>query len=629
MGANNSLLRRNEYKKIIKDRQGYRSNFSDKSLQAARPCFLPPAQKELEFYSGGNAVVFKVQTHQQNWAIRFYCNNYSQTLEARLKLISDFIQQAKVPYLVDFCFMPKGLLKTYPVLKMPWVAGQTMWAYLAANVRKKDKLDFLARQWAALCQTLHGRGMAHGDLHPDNVLITPTGDMKLIDYDSMYVPALEPLNMARVIDGLAGFQHPGNAGSKYFGLERDNFSAILIYTSILALKYDPELWDGGRNERIIADLDPQEFCKSSSAIVKKIANFDAELATCVAELQHASRLPLEQTRPLHKILAMSRSSTANSPTAIWPATSATQIKPPVVATVLPPVATLPATGGFPPATVWSARQAKPPAVVPSGGASRKNPSLTAVFLGNGSLVPPANPVTSGSNNKPALIRWAGFFVATLGLYALLISPVKSRDTVPETESFSSLSSPVSENSESQPAMIPKDTRYALLPQPVVEEPVMLREPVMPQPVVREPVARKPVVRKPVARKPVASSRILYDHENYPIESDYDAKSGETPSKGVGPLVAHHYLDNISEPLKSENMKTPAKTSKKDVAKVKEASQQSQQPQANRAQAKALAIALRYDNAHGKGSYEKQYQKRYGKNALELNLGTYYIRYKAQ
>ncbi len=51
----------------------------------------------------------------------------------------------------------------------------------------------LSRAWANMCLELLSMGIAHGDLKHDNVLVTPDGKLRLIDYDSMFTPHLRGL----------------------------------------------------------------------------------------------------------------------------------------------------------------------------------------------------------------------------------------------------------------------------------------------------------------------------------------------------------------------------------------------------------------------------------------------------
>jgi predicted Ser/Thr protein kinase len=81
-------------------------------------------------------------------------------------------------------------------------------------------------------------GIAHGDLQHGNILVKDA-EMKLVDYDGMYVPRLRTFLSNEL--GHPNYQHPARSG-KHFGPYLDNFSAWVIHTSLLCLSIDPSLW---------------------------------------------------------------------------------------------------------------------------------------------------------------------------------------------------------------------------------------------------------------------------------------------------------------------------------------------------------------------------------------------------
>jgi hypothetical protein len=82
--------------------------------------------------------------------------------------------------------------------------------------------------------------MAHGDLQHGNVLVTPGGDLKLIDYDGMFVPAFTGLPSLE--DGHPNYQHPCRQADN-FGPQLDNFSAWSVYLSLVAVARDRTAWE--------------------------------------------------------------------------------------------------------------------------------------------------------------------------------------------------------------------------------------------------------------------------------------------------------------------------------------------------------------------------------------------------
>ncbi|HEX6508624.1 MAG TPA: hypothetical protein VF221_13425, partial [Chloroflexota bacterium] len=96
----------------------------------------------------------------------------------------------------------------------------------------------LAGRWLEMLDALEQSRCAHGDLQHGNVLITG-GEIKLVDYDCMFVPALRGKSSHEL--GHQNFQHPGRSPSD-FGPHLDRFSAWVIYLSLHAVRTDPGLW---------------------------------------------------------------------------------------------------------------------------------------------------------------------------------------------------------------------------------------------------------------------------------------------------------------------------------------------------------------------------------------------------
>jgi hypothetical protein len=133
----------------------------------------------------------------------------------------------------------------YPILKMEWVQGEPLSAFIERHLGNRSTLLSLARRWVEMVEALRGASIAHGDLQHGNVLVTSDGQLRLVDYDGMYVPALSGEGSHEV--GHPNYQHPSRTEAD-FGPHLDNFSAWVIYVSLVALAVDPWLWqrfDGG------------------------------------------------------------------------------------------------------------------------------------------------------------------------------------------------------------------------------------------------------------------------------------------------------------------------------------------------------------------------------------------------
>jgi serine/threonine-protein kinase len=88
-----------------------------------------------------------------------------------------------------------------PYLVLEWCEGATSWRWAARRGDLMDGVCAIAAAYAAV----HHRGVAHGDVHPRNVLVDDRLSVRLIDF-----------GFARVLDPIASFPDPGRAGVGFF-----------------------------------------------------------------------------------------------------------------------------------------------------------------------------------------------------------------------------------------------------------------------------------------------------------------------------------------------------------------------------------------------------------------------------
>lgn len=171
-------------------------------------------------------------------------------LERRHQAITEVLSRSRSGYFVDLRFLPREIFvkstiagnDDYPVVVMPWLEGRTMDKVVAILCDKKHQkgLAALTRAFAKMCLGLLSMGVAHGDLKHDNVIVTPNGQLKLIDCEAMYVPPLK--GMPSLLLGGANYQHPLRDES-HFDPILDHFSMLVIVLSLRALTLEPELFE--------------------------------------------------------------------------------------------------------------------------------------------------------------------------------------------------------------------------------------------------------------------------------------------------------------------------------------------------------------------------------------------------
>ena len=143
---------------------------------------------------------------------------------------------------------------------MEWLEGDALQVYIERNLDDPLALLNLAEQWVMMTKQLRAAEIGHGDLQHGNVIVSG-GQLRLIDYDGMYVPALAGRQSHEI--GHRNYQHPLRS-EREFGPQVDHFSTWVVYTSLAALTVQPELWraHGGGDECLLfrrEDLSSREI----------------------------------------------------------------------------------------------------------------------------------------------------------------------------------------------------------------------------------------------------------------------------------------------------------------------------------------------------------------------------------
>ncbi len=194
-------------------------------------------------YTGGFSMAFPLIKGNEKLAFRVWHIEIKEIKE-RYKQISNYLNKLNLHYFSDFAYVENGLLVNGQLLdtsRMKWVDGSLLKEYIADNLQINSKLQKLAEDFLRMANDLHTNSISHGDLQHGNILITKTGEVKLVDYDSICVPETEGQN--DIVTGLKGYQHPSRFLSGKASVKADYFSELVIYLSILAIAENPALWE--------------------------------------------------------------------------------------------------------------------------------------------------------------------------------------------------------------------------------------------------------------------------------------------------------------------------------------------------------------------------------------------------
>jgi hypothetical protein len=190
--------------------------------------------------SGGFALTYQLTVGTTKYAVRCF-HRQVPAVEQKYKLIAQGITQLHSPYFVPFAFQALGIRvrsMSYPIVRMEWIEGPTLGLFIERSYARAESIRQLRSKFQSLEKVLRNAGVAHGDLQNGNLIVSASGEVRLIDYDGMYVPGMTIGAGSEV--GHKHFQHP-DRDETTFGPDMDRFSFIAIDLSLQALLVEPSL----------------------------------------------------------------------------------------------------------------------------------------------------------------------------------------------------------------------------------------------------------------------------------------------------------------------------------------------------------------------------------------------------
>lgn len=294
--------------------QNPKTAFSDSDLRAGlvetTPHGLPRP------YSGGFATAFKMTRRGRSWAVRCF-KGPVPGLEKRYREVERLQKGDLAGLFVEAEYLPDGIRvggDTFPVVKMEWVQGRTLSAFIESNLSSPDILRALSDSIQSAVRRMQDHSVAHGDLQHGNVLAYPDGRIVLIDYDGIYTPALAgaPVNEL----GHINYQHPARAGDVWDD-RLDCFPSIVLCLALQALATQPALWDvyeTGENVLFSKDdfIDPD-----SSALLRDLEKVQG-LGSLVGRFREVCKAPWGDVPTLKDFLSGSfKAGVSTGPAIPW------------------------------------------------------------------------------------------------------------------------------------------------------------------------------------------------------------------------------------------------------------------------------------------------------------------------
>ena len=305
---------RTEYMQAVRD---YRHiAFQDPKLKGGNPKLLKDGS--VSSHAGGFSIVFPIDMGSNTFALRCWTQEVSNA-EMRYEKISAYLKQACLPYFVDFEYVSEGIMVNgdkYSITRMEWANGKLLRDFIDRNLQDFTIFKTVADEFQKMVADLHTHQISHGDLQDGNILLKRNGanvEIKLIDYDSLFVPDLR--GQLSLTEGLPGYQHPGRGG--LFNKKVDYFSELVIYLSFLSLSEQPNLWARfGDKNRVDQGLlfSKEDFENPDQSDIfqelEKLSPDVQQLATTLKDF--CAKTSIDQLEPLEEILPKPDANTYNN-----------------------------------------------------------------------------------------------------------------------------------------------------------------------------------------------------------------------------------------------------------------------------------------------------------------------------
>ena len=253
-------------------------------------------------FSGSFACVYPVSVGNHTYAVRCFTREVSDQ-QARYGELSNYLLNVLPPSFVHFEYLEHGISLRgdwYPIVKMEWVEGELLSRFVESSLNQPATVRRIAAQWrGGPTASLRGLRIAHNDLQHGNVMVQGEGNIRLVDYDGMYLPKFRGERSPEL--GHKNYQHPLRS-SEHYDENVDNFPSLVIYVSLLAVASDPGLWVYNNEDNLIFTRNDFADPGSSEVFGRLKSSPDLAVVRLADRLEECCALPLENVPDLETVL---------------------------------------------------------------------------------------------------------------------------------------------------------------------------------------------------------------------------------------------------------------------------------------------------------------------------------------
>jgi serine/threonine protein kinase len=230
-------------------------------------------------YFGSSSVVYKISDGKNNWALKYFTTSLLNRWEY-LKKVQDKLNSLQKDWIIPFSIADQQDIKLDPqnehihpghVILMPWINGTTLHNLVeqySISGNKKGLLQLLT-SFVDLVKKHATENFSHGDLSPENIMVTEEGKMILIDHDSfMFGEWTETAGQGY---WSSSYQHPYRHPLKP-DIKADDFAQLLHTICLKALFSQPGLYKTYNSTKGLLFTIDDFKSPEDSAIIKEMLN---------------------------------------------------------------------------------------------------------------------------------------------------------------------------------------------------------------------------------------------------------------------------------------------------------------------------------------------------------------------
>ncbi len=291
------------------------TDFTD-AIQNPRVCFADPHLADLAagevvrhpkrgtplVYSGNFAAAYPVVCGSRKYAVRCFTREVIDQRD-RYGHLTNYLSHTLPAPLVEFDFYEKGIKVRgvwYAIVKMEWVNGEPLDKYVKDRLTQPGELNRVARRWRGAVGDILSREIAHNDLQHGNVMVQFDSSIRLVDYDGIFLPQYQGQDSPEI--GHRNFQHPDRT-EKDYAKYVDNFPALVIYLSLLALAADPSLWRFNNDDNLILTRADFEDPSQSECFRALKSSTDSAVRHLAGQLEECCSMRVGEVPDLEEILS--------------------------------------------------------------------------------------------------------------------------------------------------------------------------------------------------------------------------------------------------------------------------------------------------------------------------------------